>query len=228
MRGKSATPTTTVVTPTKAVETDGDASLPKPSPANTANVTTASKPNQQQLNAAQQQQQQTPADTTTTATANSAPVSAEAMNAQLNAGSQLPQGARSRSSAEPPPSGFGVAGMDAASDNGALGSVFKGESKPVIGPSSVKVSAGVAGGMLIRKTPPEYPAIAKTARVSGTVVLAATITKSGRVSNLQVISGPQMLRQAAMDAVRNWLYKPYLLNNTPTEVQTTINVEFNL
>jgi protein TonB len=60
------------------------------------------------------------------------------------------------------------------------------------------------------------------------VVLAATITKTGAVQNLQVVSGPPMLRQSALDAVRNWLYKPYLLNNQPTEVQTTIAVDFSL
>jgi protein TonB len=90
------------------------------------------------------------------------------------------------------------------------------------------VSAGVAGGNLIRKVRPIYPEIAKAARVSGTVVLAATITRDGFVTNLQVVSGPQMLRQAAIDAVRDWRYRPYLLNNQPMEVQTTIDVDFNL
>jgi protein TonB len=86
----------------------------------------------------------------------------------------------------------------------------------------------VAGGLLIRKVNPVFPSIAKTARVSGKVVLAATISKSGFVTNLQVVSGPPMLRQAAMDAVKNWVYKPYLLNNQPTEVQTTVSVDFSL
>jgi periplasmic protein TonB len=223
LRGKNVTPPRPADTPSQTVVTDESASALKPSPSSPANATTA-KPSQQPKPVDQQQ-----ATPTTTSANQAAPVSSDLMTQQLNAGSQLPQAARQKTSeAAPPPSGFGVAGMEAASDNGAIGNVFKSQSKIVVGPSSVKVSAGVAGGMLIRKTPPEYPSIAKTARVSGTVVLAATITKTGRVSNLQVISGPPMLRQAAMDAVRNWMYKPYLLNNQPTEVQTTINVDFNL
>ena len=221
LRGRSVNPPHPAASPSPAMGIDENASALKPSPSSPANTTT--KPVQQPKTADQQQ-----ADPTDTS-ANPAPVSSDMMTQQLNAGSQLPQAARQKApEVAPPPSGFGVAGMEATSDNGAIGNVFKGENRIVVGPSSVKVSAGVAGGMLIRKTPPEYPSIAKTARVSGTVVLAATITKTGRVSNLQVISGPAMLRQAAMDAVRNWLYKPYLLNNQPTEVQTTINVDFNL
>jgi len=194
----------------------------KPSPSGPATGATATK-------SSQQPKVDDPQAADSSDDASQAQVSADQMNQQLNAGSLLPQGVHQKATeVAPPPTGFGVAGMEAANDSGAIGSVFKSQSRAKIGPSSVKVSAGVAGGMLIRKMPPEYPQIAKTARVSGTVVLAATITKTGRVSNLQVISGPIMLRQAALDAVRNWVYKPYLLNNQPTEVQTTINVDFNL
>jgi protein TonB len=82
--------------------------------------------------------------------------------------------------------------------------------------------------MLIQKTQPVYPPIAKAARVSGTVVLQATISKTGSIEGLRVVSGPAMLQSAAMDAVRTWRYKPYLLNNDPVEVETTINVIFTL
>ena len=82
--------------------------------------------------------------------------------------------------------------------------------------------------MLVHRTPPQYPSIAKTARVDGTVVLGATITKSGAISNLHVISGPGMLRDAAVSAVRTWRYRPYLLNNEPVDVDTTISVVFSL
>jgi len=88
--------------------------------------------------------------------------------------------------------------------------------------------AGVAVGMLLQKTQPVYPPIAKAARVSGTVVLQATISKTGSIENLRVMSGPAMLQQAAMDAVKTWRYKPYLLNNEPVEVETTVNVIFSL
>ena len=83
-------------------------------------------------------------------------------------------------------------------------------------------------GNLLDKTVPQYPAIAKAARIQGTVVLQATISKTGAIQNLRVISGPPMLQQAALDAVRSWRYKPYLLNGDPVEVETTVNVVFNL
>jgi protein TonB len=83
-------------------------------------------------------------------------------------------------------------------------------------------------GNLLEKTVPQYPTIAKEARIQGTVVLQATISQNGLIQNLRVISGHPMLRQAAIDAVRSWRYKPYLLNGEPVEVETTINVVFNL
>ncbi len=75
---------------------------------------------------------------------------------------------------------------------------------------------------------PPYPAIAKAAGVQGTVILQATISKSGTIENLRVVSGPAMLQQAALDAVKTWRYRPYLLNGQPVEVETTVNVVFSL
>jgi protein TonB len=95
-------------------------------------------------------------------------------------------------------------------------------------PVKVNISAGVAVGMLLQKTQPIYPPIAKAARVSGTVVIQATISKTGSIEGLKVISGPAMLQQAAIDAVKSWRYRPYLLNNEPVEVETTVNVIFTL
>jgi len=83
-------------------------------------------------------------------------------------------------------------------------------------------------GNLLQKTTPVYPPIAKAARVQGTVQLQATISKTGAIENLRVVSGPAMLQQAAMDAVRTWRYKPYLLSGEPVEVETTVNVIFTL
>lgn len=92
----------------------------------------------------------------------------------------------------------------------------------------IDISSGVMAGMLLEKTNPAYPPIAKAARVSGTVVLQATISKAGIIENLRVISGPAMLQQAALEAARTWRYRPYLLMGKPVEVQTTINVIFTL
>ena len=95
-------------------------------------------------------------------------------------------------------------------------------------PKKVNISAGVMQGMLLLKTQPVYPPIAKAARVQGTVVLQATISKTGSIDNLRVVDGPPMLRQSAIDAVKTWRYRPYLLNNEPVEVDTQINVIFTL
>jgi protein TonB len=80
----------------------------------------------------------------------------------------------------------------------------------------------------LRKTIPVYPPIAVAARVEGTVILQATIAKAGTIENLRVVSGPAMLQQAALDAVKNWVYRPYLLDGEPVEVETTVNVVFAL
>jgi protein TonB len=86
----------------------------------------------------------------------------------------------------------------------------------------------LVAGLLVYKTIPVYPAIAKATRREGVVVLQATISKNGTIENLRVVSGEPMLRDAALDAVRNWRYKPYLLNGQPVQVETTVNVIFKL
>ena len=75
---------------------------------------------------------------------------------------------------------------------------------------------------------PAYPAIAKTARVQGQVVLQAEISKDGNIENLRVISGHPLLTQAALDAVKQWKYRPYILNGEPVPVETTVTVIFSL
>ena len=75
---------------------------------------------------------------------------------------------------------------------------------------------------------PPYPPLVKQARIQGTVVLEAVISKQGSVENLRVISGHPLLIQAALDAVKQWKYKPTLLNGEPVEVVTTVTVNFNL
>lgn len=94
--------------------------------------------------------------------------------------------------------------------------------------NKVRVSSGVAQGLLIRQVKPDYPALARQARIQGTVMLQATIGKDGMVQNLRVISGHPMLTAAAIAAAKQWLYKPYCLNGEPVEVDTQINVIFTL
>lgn len=92
----------------------------------------------------------------------------------------------------------------------------------------VRLPSTIVSGLLIRKTVPVYPPIAKAAHVEGTVVLQATISAAGTIENLRVTAGPAMLRQAALDAVQSWRYRPYELNGEPVEVETTVNVIFSL
>lgn len=92
----------------------------------------------------------------------------------------------------------------------------------------VHVSSGVVAGNVISRVNPIYPPDAKSAGIQGTVVLAAIISKEGSVAQLRVVSGPQELQQSALDAVKQWTYRPYLLNGQPTEVQTTITVNYSL
>lgn len=126
----------------------------------------------------------------------------------------------------PEPTGFDANGLGSGS-----GPMISGGNKNNVhfvpaGP--VKISSGVSSGMLVRKTIPQYPEVARAAHVSGTVVVAATITSTGSITNAHAISGPPMLRQAAVDAVSAWHYRPYMLDNKPVPVETTINVDFKM
>ena len=97
-----------------------------------------------------------------------------------------------------------------------------------IAPHNVRVSSGVAQGLLVHEVRPQYPALARSARIQGAVVLQAIIGKDGTIQNLHLLSGHPLLSQAAIEAVRQWRYRPYLLNNEPVEVDTTIQVNFTL
>jgi protein TonB len=116
---------------------------------------------------------------------------------------------------------------------GVLGGIIGGTGAglpppPKVTPKSIRVGGNVAQANLIRQVTPVYPAIAKTAHISGTVLLHAIIGKDGTVQDLQYISGPPLLMKSAMDAVRQWRYKPTLLNGDPVDVDTTISVVFTL
>jgi protein TonB len=87
---------------------------------------------------------------------------------------------------------------------------------------------GVSEGLLLERVNPSYPEIAKRLHIAGTVALAATISKTGRIEDLRVLSGHPMLREAAIEAVKNWRYRPYSLNGEPVEVETTIEIHFTL
>jgi protein TonB len=92
----------------------------------------------------------------------------------------------------------------------------------------VRVSQGVSAGLLVRKVNPNYPPLARQARIQGQVLLQAEISKDGSIQNLRLISGHPMLAPAAIEAVKQWKYKPYLLNGEPVEVETQVQVNFTL
>jgi protein TonB len=116
--------------------------------------------------------------------------------------------------------------------NGVLGSLVTGP-RPVMpvaprpAPLPVRVSH-MSEGDLVRKVLPTYPALARSGRIQGQVVLQAVISKQGAIENLRVLAGHPMLVPAAIEAVRQWRYRPYVLNNEAVEVETQITVNFSL
>lgn len=124
-------------------------------------------------------------------------------------------------------------GIAGGSANGVLGGIIGGVGNmppppKTAGPSRIRVGGNVQQASLIRQVQPSYPPLAKAAHVSGTVVLHAIIAKDGTIEHLEFQSGPAMLMTAAMDAVRQWRYKPTMLNGEPVEVDTQITVVFTL
>jgi TonB family protein len=92
----------------------------------------------------------------------------------------------------------------------------------------LEIPSGKIVGNLLHKTPPKYPEEAKKARIQGKVELSAIIDKHGKIDKLEVLSGPKELQGSALDAVRTWTYKPFLLNGKPIVVKTIINVIYSL
>ena len=121
-------------------------------------------------------------------------------------------------------------GIPGGSAGGVLGGVLSAANTPpprVAAPQKVRISQ-IALGAPISQPKPPYPPIAKSARVQGSVVLHALISKQGTIENLTVVSGHPMLTQSALDTVRMWRYRPYVLNGEPVEVDTNITVNFTL
>jgi periplasmic protein TonB len=123
--------------------------------------------------------------------------------------------------------GVGVPGGTGGPLGGIVSSIAPPPPKPVT-PQRIRVGGNVQAASLLRQVQPVYPQIARTAHISGTVLLHAVIAKDGTIQELTYVSGPALLMRAAMDAVREWRYKPTLLNGEPVEVDTTIQVVFSL
>jgi len=95
-------------------------------------------------------------------------------------------------------------------------------------PARIKQGGNVTAASIINQTKPIYPPLARQAHISGSVILHAIINKDGEVAELQVVSGHPLLVQSALEAVKQWRYRPTLLNGEPVEVDTTITVTFSL
>jgi len=162
---------------------------------------------------------------------------------QLRTPSRIPEKVQMIKEEEAPPpmpsAGGVVGGVPGGIPGGQLGGVIGGivsstssvayipKLQPVV-PQRVRISQGVTNGLLIHKVQPPYPPLAKSARIQGDVVLKAIIDKEGNIQDLQLVSGHPMLVPQAIEAVKQWRYRPYLLNGQPTEIETTITVIFTL
>ena len=164
-------------------------------------------------------------------------IQSELVNGQLRTPTKIPEKVRIIQEDDSPPPSMGagvVGGVPGGVPGGQMGGVIGGiisstaALPKVAAPQRVRVSSGVSTGLLIRKVQPNYPPLARQARIQGNVVLQAVISKSGTIENLQVISGHPMLVPAALEAVKQWRYKPYLLNGDAVEVETQVTVIFSL
>jgi TonB family protein len=99
---------------------------------------------------------------------------------------------------------------------------------PLPSANPARISPGIAKTLQIRQVQPIYPEIAKAAGVEGVVQLMVVIGKDGLVQSAQVLAGPALLSEAALKAVSQWAYKPFLLNGEPMAVTTEVNVTFSL
>jgi periplasmic protein TonB len=162
---------------------------------------------------------------------------------QLRTPTRIPQRVQMIKEEEAPPpmpgAGGVLGGVPGGIPGGQLGGVIGGivnstsnlayvpKLQPVV-PQRIRMSQGVTSGLLLNKLEPQYPPIARVARIQGNVVLKAIIDKEGTIQDLQLVSGHPMLVPAAIEAVRQWRYRPYLLNGQPVEVETTVTVIFVL
>jgi protein TonB len=165
-------------------------------------------------------------------------VQTDIINGQLRTPTKIPEKIQMIKEDEAPPpvmSSGVVGGVPGGIPGGQMGGVIGGiiSSTPVAvpkvaTPQRIRVSQGVTAGMILHKVQPMYPPLARQARIQGPVVLQAEISKDGTIENLHLISGHPMLAPAAIEAIKQWKYKPYILNGEPVEVETTITFNFTL
>jgi protein TonB len=165
-------------------------------------------------------------------------IASEMVSGQLRTPTKIPQKVMMIKEEDSPPDlgaggvpGGVPGGIPGGSAGGVIGGILSSTAAyvpKVATPQRVRVSSGVSQGLLIKRVTPNYPPLARQARIQGSVVLHAEISKEGTIQNLQLVSGHAMLAPAAIEAVRQWRYKPYLLNGEPVAVETEVVVNFSL
>lgn len=126
------------------------------------------------------------------------------------------------------PSAIGASVSDESALSNIVSSATPNVPAAALSPTLLKVSQGVTQGMLLKRVQPVYPHSAMQMRISGSVQLQATIDKGGNISSVKVLSGDPILAKAAVDAVKQWKYKPYLLDGEAVDIQTQVTVKFTL
>jgi len=186
-----------------------------------------------------------PPAASTTPAAKVVKVTSNISNGRLRTPSRIPAKVQMVKEDDAPPpvvtTGGVVGGVPGGIPGGQLGGVIGGIissgsipaivptlSKPAPTVQRVRVSAGLTNGLLIYRVEPKYSPLAQQARIQGVVLLTALIDKEGKVQRLQVVSGHPLLVPAAIEAVKQWRYKPYLVSGQPVEVETTVTVTFRV
>ena len=159
----------------------------------------------------------------------------EVVDGALRAPTKIPKQVKMIQEDEAPPPSTGVmggvvGGVPGGSTGGVIGGIIGSTTPPpkVAAPQKVRISSGVMEGQRTHYVEPTYPQMARIAHIQGDVPLQATISKNGVIENLRAVQGHPILIQAALDAVRQWKYKPYILNGEAVEVETSITVKFHM
>jgi protein TonB len=172
-----------------------------------------------------------PATKTATTSNSAAPANAQPAAPETSAPPIILKNGTTKSSAKAPATDAAapsMVGLAAGGSDGSLSNITAGDdaAKPIL--QTLTISQGVSQGLLLKKVQPEYPSNALRMRIEGVVKLMATVGKTGSVTEVKVVSGDQLLTRSAVDAVKQWKYKPYLLNGDPVEIQTEISINFKL
>jgi protein TonB len=157
-----------------------------------------------------------------------APVKSAPMVVKNEASSPLPPNPLQADAAQPPSAGS-LSASSSTNDSAISGIMSTvAVSTPQPAPQKLKVSQGVSQGLLIKSVDPVYPALARKMRIQGSVELMANIGTDGSITSVKLLSGDSVLSQAAINAVKQWKYKPYYLGDQPVAIQTQITVKFKL